>query len=42
MQLAASAGVHTIPGYKGVVENVEHALKIGKRSPSSQFEVEQL
>jgi len=27
-KLAASSGVSTIPGYKGVVENVEHAIKI--------------
>ena len=27
-QLAASLGVNTIPGFKGIVEDVEHALRI--------------
>jgi propionyl-CoA carboxylase alpha chain len=28
-KIAMAAGVNVIPGFKGVVENAEHAIKIG-------------
>ena len=29
-QLAKKIGVHTIPGFSGVIENTDHAVKIGE------------